>query len=105
MVRYETLFLAIPEFTQEDFQALETSFDKAIKEVKGVLLSCERWGKYKLAYPVRRNDYGIYGLVRFEVDQAHCHDLLNTLRSLLALKYNDKIMRFMMAKLDINASL
>lgn len=105
MVRYETLFLTIPELTQDEYQALESAFDKAVKDAKGILLSCERWGKYKLAYPVERKDYGIYGLVRFEVDEAARKDLLDALRSLLSIKFNDKVMRFMTAKLDINASL
>ncbi|MBN1549344.1 30S ribosomal protein S6 [Candidatus Babeliales bacterium] len=105
MVRYETLFLTIPELTQDEFQAIESAFDKAIRDAKGIQLSCERWGKYKLAYPVQRKDYGIYGLVRFEVDEAVRKDLLDTIRSLLSIKFNDKVMRFMTAKLDINASL
>jgi small subunit ribosomal protein S6 len=105
MVRYETLFLTIPEFTNDEFTSLESAVNKLIQDEKGVMVSFERWGKYKLAFPVRNNDYGIYGLVRFEVESSFKHSLLKALGDLLTLKYGDSVMRIMTVSLDPKKSL
>ncbi len=68
MLRYEALMLVIPEITHDEAKALESQVESVVKNGGGATLSFERWGKYRLAYPVKRNEYGIYFLVRFEVD-------------------------------------
>jgi small subunit ribosomal protein S6 len=105
MLRYETLFLAIPELTYDEFAQLESNINKTIQAKKGVLLSCERWGKYRLTYPIRNNEYGIYGLVRFEVEAEYMPGLLSTLKDLFAIQCNDIIMRTMSVALDPKQSL
>ncbi len=93
MSRYETLILTTPDFTNDEFAQLETTISKTIQDAKGSLISFERWGKYRLAYPVRRNDYGIYCLIRFETDAAHKAELLKELNTLFTIKFGDAIMR------------
>lgn len=105
MMRYETLFLAVPELTNDEFGALESSINKTIQASKGTMISCERWGKYKLAYPVKRNDYGIYGLVRFELEGEDKQQALDSLKTLLTIKHGDSIMRCMTVNLDPSKSL
>jgi len=101
--RYETLILAVPEITQDETKNLETQLDRLIQAVKGGLLSFERWGKYKLIYPVRKNDYGVYFLVRFDVPKATT--ILGDIRSLFTIKLNDVVMRSMDTRLDLKQSL
>ncbi len=105
MMRYETLFLTVPEFTNDEFSALESSINKTIQDSKGMLVSCERWGKYRLAYPVRKNEYGIYGLIRFEADTESKHAVLEAVKTLLTIKHGDSIMRCMTVNLDAQKSL
>jgi small subunit ribosomal protein S6 len=105
MVRYETLFLAVPELTNDEFSMLETSVGRSLQETKANIISFERWGKYKLAYPVRKNEYGIYGLIRFEVDSQNKHTALETIKTLLTIKYGDTIMRTMTVGLEPNQAL
>ena len=95
--RYEALVLTVPEITEDESKALETNVDRVVKAVKGSVVSFERWGKYKLAYPVRKNDYGIYYLVRFETEDT---SVLEEVRSLFAVKFNDFVMRHAVAALD-----
>lgn len=97
---YEVLILAIPEITTDEASALEVQFKKTIEGHKGSLLIFDRWGKYNLAYPVRKNDYGIYFLARFEVDSANRQELLFALRPFFAVKHHDLIMRHMVARLE-----
>lgn len=105
MVRYETLMLAVPEITAEQQSALEAGVEKAVKDVQGSILSFERWGKYRLAYPVRDFGYGVYYLVRFEVPESQKQAIDQALKALLAVKFNELIMRFITAGLAKNSSL
>jgi small subunit ribosomal protein S6 len=105
MRRYEVLFLTVPEITSDESSMLEKQFDKAVSDAKGTVLSYERWGKYRLAYPVRRYDYGIYYLMRFDVDDAGKAAVLEAIKTLFSVKYVDLIMRNMIAKLDPEGSL
>ena len=66
MLRYEALMLAVPEITQDEVKNLESQFEGAVSGSKGAMLSFERWGKYRLAYPVKKNEYGVFFLARCE---------------------------------------
>jgi len=103
MFRYEILILTIPEITKDEASTLEFQIDKLINSVKGAMISFERWGKYRLAYPVRKNDYGVYFLVRFEVEDKQ--SIIEELNRLFSVKFSDIVMRNMVSKLDKNQSL
>lgn len=104
MLRYEILMLSVPEITQDETKLLENRLEKVIEQYKGVVISFERWGKYRLAYPVKKNDYGVYFLLRFEIDQ-NPTTLLNELKTIFAVKLNDIVMRYLVSKLEATASL
>ncbi len=105
MMRYEVLFLAVPTITSDEAAALELQCTTLIKDHKAFLISFERWGKYYLAYQVRKNDYGVYFLVRFEVEDKEKQPLLNALKSFFAVKYNELVMRHVITTLGENGSL
>lgn len=105
MVRYETLFLTVPEITNDEASSIETQFDGLVRKAKGAFISFERWGKYRLAYPVAKNEYGVYFLVRFEVDPAQNIQLLDEIKSFFNLKYSNLVKRNLTSKLDPKASL
>lgn len=103
MLRYELLLLTVPEITEDEAKHLESQLDRMIKAAKGSLISYERWGKYRLAYAIKKNEYGVYYLVRFEVDADST--LVEDMRTLFAVKFNDLVMRHMMHALDPKGSL
>lgn len=105
MNRYEVLILTIPEITSDETTHLEKEFGKTVQQAGGDVISFERWGKLRLAYPVNDNEYGVYFLSRFEVDEAKKQELLETLKAFLAVKCNNVVARFMTCVLDPNASL
>ncbi len=105
MQRYEALLLTIPEITKDETTKVESDLDTLTKKNKGAMISFERWGKYRLAYPVRKNDYGVYFLMRFEVDKDHNTALLDDMRSVFKLKLSDIVMREMVTRLDPDGSL
>ena len=103
MRRYEILILTVPEITQDETKMLETKFEQVVKNAKGTVMSFERWGKYRLTYPVKKNDYGVYFLTRFEVKDAP--ELLENLKTLLAVDFHAIVMRQVTAKLEIEQPL
>jgi small subunit ribosomal protein S6 len=106
MVRYETLLLTVPEITADEQSALETQFEKTLKDRQATLVSFERWGKFRLAYPVNKNDYGVYYLARFEtLPNKVAQPLLADIETLLAVKYNELIARHLISRLDSKKSL
>jgi small subunit ribosomal protein S6 len=96
--RYEVLMLAVPEITQDETKSIEKQIDSVVRNASGSLISFERWGKYKLCFPIERNDYGIYFLVRFETEKAA--EALDEMASLFKIKLNNIVMRNMLTKLE-----
>lgn len=99
-LRYETLMLAIPEITKDEAAALEKNIEKIVKDSKGNLISFERWGKYRLSYPIRHHDYGVYFLARFEATADKAGQLVHAVTELFKLKYNELVMRDMTTCLE-----
>lgn len=105
MARYEVLFLTVPEITADEASNVEKQIDKMITDAQGKILSYERWGKYRLAYPIRNYDYGIYYLARFENDSLKKEVLLEELKTLFQVRFVDVVMRHTIVALDPRASL
>lgn len=101
--QYEALLLTVPEITGDEVKHLETTLDKTVKTGTGSTISFERWGKYKLAYDINKNDYGIFFLMRFEVPQGTT--IVEDVKTLLKVKLNNVVMRDMISVLDPKAPL
>ena len=99
--RYEALLLTVPEITVDEAKTIESHLERTIKPAQGVIISFEKWGKYRLAYPVRRNDYGVYFLVRFEAET----NIIEEVKSVFAVKFHELVMRNMIIELDPTQSL
>ena len=101
--RYEALMLTVPEITADETKSIEQQFDRLVADNKGSMISFERWGKYRLAYPVKKNDYGVYFLARFETAQPE--PLVNEVKTLVTVKLHELIMRSMLTVIDPTKSL
>ncbi len=103
--RYETLYIAVPEITQAESAKVENQLSSLVKDAKGAIISSERWGKYHLAYPIRKNDYGVYYLFRFEIDDEGKEKLLENIKKTFGVKFHDLIMRNIVVHLHPEGSL
>lgn len=101
--RYELLMLATPEITQDETKELEKQLSALIKTRKGSVVSFERWGKYRLAYPLKQGEYGVYFLLRFEV--ADLNNLNHDIHSLLRVRFDNIIVRDMLTALEADMPL
>jgi small subunit ribosomal protein S6 len=105
MLHYETLILSNTHITKDELFAIEDYFDKLTSAVGGRIRSFDKWGKYRLAFPVKKNDYGIYTLIRFEVPKENATTIFKDLDSFLKIKCNEIVLRSVTIKLDKEFSL
>lgn len=105
MIRYETLMLLRSEATGDEISRLEKSVDKIISDLKGKINTFDPWGKCRLAYPVQKNDYGVYILTRYEVPKDSLSSFFKQLNKLLKIKFNDVVLRHVDVKLQADSSI
>jgi len=77
---YEMVLIISPEIAEEEFEATIDSVSRFITEKGGVVSDIERWGKRRLAYPIRHFGEGRYVLARFKLKPAFGKELEANLR-------------------------
>lgn len=85
---YENIIIFTPSLEEDAIEKELKEIEDIVKHHKGEIISIDRWGKKKLAYPIKRNDTGYYVLMNLK---------LNTkLLSELELKYrlDQNILRY-----------
>lgn len=105
MIRYETLMLARTEITNDELNSIESRFEELAKQGGGSVVNFDKWGKHRLAYAVEKHAYGVYILVRFDLN-AHNEKLSTTLQDVetfMRVKCNEIIMRHVTVRLDAKA--
>ena len=104
MIYYEMLMLLTPDISQEHYDAIKDSMQKAIIDNGGEIKNYDKWGKYLLAYPIKKHTYGIYILLRFGVPSNVLNLTLSSMRALCTLRFNLTIMRHVFVKLGKHIS-
>ena len=72
---YELVLVISPEVAEEEFEATVDNVSRFITGKGGVISDIERWGKRKLAYPIRSFVEGSYVLARFKLKPAFGKEL------------------------------
>lgn len=101
--RYELLMLSTPEITQDETKELEKQLSTLIKNRKGNVIAFDRWGKYRLAYPVKKAEYGVYFLARFDVEDVQ--NINQEIHSLLRVRFDNIVFREVLTALDAQVPL
>lgn len=101
--RYETLILAHPQITADELSLIENFFLKVTADTKGELLNFDKWGKYRLSYPIQKNDYGIYILVRYELPSENRSDIFKDIENFFKIKCSETVSRNVTKKLSASA--
>ena len=92
MRRYETIFIAHPDLTEEELSELKEKIHSILTQFKGDLIKLDDWGVRRLTFEIRKNTRGRY----FLVDYAAGKDLIRELERNLRL--NDRVLRFQTVK-------
>ncbi len=66
MQLYETGFLIAPNLSEEDAEQIITQLADVVSQKEGRLVKQERWGKKKLAYPIKKFSEAFYIFFHYE---------------------------------------
>lgn len=92
MRRYETIFIAHPDLPDDHIGELVERLSKIITDLKGVVVKVEKWGKRKLAYPIKKQQKGYYFLVDFVAEKTVVVELEKNM------KFDDKVLKYLTVK-------
>lgn len=67
-IKYETVFIAEPEIPTEQVDQLINKVKETIASHQGSLTSEDRWGRRRLAYPLRGHREGFYTVLNFTAE-------------------------------------
>ena len=90
---YEMVYIVSPEVDDEALESRIESISQFISGRSGVVDEVEKWGKKKLAYPIKHFLEGNYVLTRFKVSPAQCKELEANL------KITEEVLRHLLIKL------
>lgn len=93
MRRYETMFIASPELSDEDLQNVSDKLHGVIGGMKGRIIGYEALGKKRLAYDVKRQNRGYYFLMDFLGPPELVAEVERNLR------LDDRILKYLSVKL------
>jgi small subunit ribosomal protein S6 len=77
---YELIFILNPEIQEEALEARINSISQFVTTREGIISDIQKWGKKKLAYPIKHFLEGIYVLAKFQLKPAQAKELEATLR-------------------------
>lgn len=92
MRRYETIFIAHPDLPDDHIGELVERLSKIITGLKGIVVKMEKWGKRKLAYPIKKQQKGYYFLVDFVGEKTVVVELEKNM------KFDDKVLKYLTVK-------
>lgn len=92
MRHYELVAIINPEVDEEEVSKIIDELGKSICARGGVLDSTDKWGKRKLAYPVKKCMEGNYILTRFELESKLIKELEANLRA------SEEVLRYLLVK-------
>ena len=91
---YEMVLILNPEVADEKLEAIIDNVNRFITERGGTISEVERWGKRKLAYPLKKFMEGNYVLMRFKSKSALGKELEANLR------ITDEVLRHLLIKVS-----
>ena len=94
--QYELIYVTQPQLNATDLQGLSVKVSGFIEKAQGQVLAMEDWGRKKLAYPISKNEHGLYSYVNFV---APAEAPLSIER---ALGLDDSFMRYITVQLNKN---
>lgn len=93
MRKYEIMYIVKP-LDEEGTNAVISKFENLINNNGGQVEKIDRWGKKRLAYPVKDFTEGYYCLVNFTAVPATITELDRIM------KITEEVLKFMIVKID-----
>lgn len=93
---YELVIVISPEVDEEKFEATIDNLSRFITGKGGIISETEKWGKRRLAYPIKHFTEGSYVLTRFKLKPAVSKELEANLR------LSEEVLRHLLIRLDVS---
>ncbi len=93
MREYELTVIFRPEIVEEDIPAEIEKISQMISQKGGVVGEVNRWGRKRLAYPIKHCKEGNYVLTPFKMDPSLAIELEKNLRT------SERILRHLLVRL------
>jgi len=90
---YELIVVVRPEADEENLETTVESVGRFITGKGGVVSEVERWGKRRLAYPIKQYGEGHYVLTHFQMKPEYNEELETNL------KISEEVIRHLLIKL------
>ena len=94
MQRYELAVIINPDVTEEDFPGVLDKLTRFISQMGGATIKVDRWGRRKLAYPIKHYREGEYVVTQFELEPNKAGELKASLR------LSDEFLRHLLIRLN-----
>lgn len=91
---YEIMFIVRPEVPEEDLDRMIAQFEGVVTSTGGVVQKAEKWGRRRLAYPIRRCREGQYVLFTVESNPPTVKEFERRL------KVSDQVVKFLTVRVD-----
>ncbi len=87
MHQYELVFILQGDLDEATLETAVETVQTLITNAKGEIVKTERWGKRRMAYPIRKMNEGYYTFISFHHNP---EEIVNLNRSL---GYNEQVLR------------
>ncbi len=94
MPLYESVYIARPDISAAQVEALTDSLSKILEENGGKVTKNEYWGLKSLAYRIKKNRKGHYSLMNIEAPAAALSEMERNMR------LNEDVLRYMSIRVD-----
>ena len=74
-MKYEMLYLIDTSIAEEARDAMIAKFEDVVKNLGGTVVSTDKWGVKKTAYPINYKSEAYYVLMTFEADGSSIKEL------------------------------
>jgi small subunit ribosomal protein S6 len=92
MRQYETAFLLSPKLSEEETASFITQMADVISQKKGKMIKEDRWGKRRMAYPIKRFEEAFYVIFLYEAEPEVPYELERRF------KQTESVLRFLTVK-------
>ncbi len=89
MNNYETLYVLKPTLTDEETAANIAKIEEILVKNGAEILATNKMGMRKLAYPVEKNERGVYTIVYFKAEGTLINELERNL------KFNEEVIKYL----------
>jgi small subunit ribosomal protein S6 len=94
---YELVLVINPQLSDESFDATVEKYSRYITGKGGTIDDTQRWGKRKLAYPIKHFGEGNYIFLKFKMKPAYSRELEANLR------ISEEVIRHLLVRMEITA--